>query len=218
MRLSRYGGNPNIGVFAAVGESLAFIAHDCTDAFLREVEEELGVEAFRATVAGSFVVGSLMAMNSNGAVVSGLADPSEAAAIGRRLPVALLDDRLNAAGNNILVNDRGAIVNPGLSAAAVAAASDALGVECVPAPIAGMAAVGSACVATNSGAAVHPDATDEDLRLIREVLKVEPARTTLNHGSRLIAPCVLANSKGALAGDSTTPIEMGRLEDALRLY
>ena len=29
---------------------------------------------------------------------------------------------------------------------------------------------------------------------------------------------VIANSKGALVGDATTPIEMGRIEDGLVLY
>jgi translation initiation factor 6 len=29
---------------------------------------------------------------------------------------------------------------------------------------------------------------------------------------------IVANSKGALVGDETTPIEMGRIEDGLVLY
>ena len=48
--------------------------------------------------------------------------------------------------------------------------------------------------------------------------QVEAVRTTLNHGVRTVSACALANSKGALVGDLTTPIEMGKLEDALALY
>ena len=95
---------------------------------------------------------------------------------------------------------------------------DALGVECVRASIAGIKTVGAICVATNKGVAVPPDTTDADIRLIQEVLKVEAVRTTLNHGCRTLSACVLANSKGAVVGDMTTPIEMGKLEDALVLY
>ena len=61
MRLSRYGGNCNIGVYAAAGESLAIIAGDAEPSFVRDLETVLGVETVLTTVAGSFVVGSLTA-------------------------------------------------------------------------------------------------------------------------------------------------------------
>lgn len=218
MRLSRYSGNPNLGVYACVSESYAFIASDLGDEYVTEVEQTLGVRGVRTSVAGSFVVGSLMAMNSNGAIVSGLAEEIEIKRIEEVLPVALLLDNMNAAGNNILVNDHGAIVNPDLDDYSLEQVEDALGVECVRGTIAGMKTVGAVCVATNKGAAVHPEATDADIRLIKEVLKVEAVRTTLNHGCRTLSACVLANSKGAVIGDMTTPIEMGKLEDALVLY
>ncbi len=218
MRLSRYAGNPNLGVYSCVSESYAFIASDLGDEYVTEIETVLGVKGFRTSVAGSFVVGSLMAMNSNGAIVSGLAEELELSRIRKVLPVALLNDNLNAAGNNILVNDNGAIVNPDLDDATLKEVEDALGVECVRGTIAGVNTVGAVCVATNKGAAVHPEATDKDIKLIKDVLKVEAVRTTLNHGCRTLSACVLANSKGAVVGDMTTPIEMGKLEDALVLY
>ncbi len=218
MRLSRYSGNPNLGVYASVSESYAFIASDLGDDYVAEVEQTLGVRGIKTSVAGSFVVGSLMAMNSNGAIVSGLAEETEINRISEFLPVALLSDNMNAAGNNILVNDNGAIINPDMDDSSLKEVEDALGVECVRASIAGIKTVGAICVATNKGVAVPPDTTDADIRLIQEVLKVEAVRTTLNHGCRTLSACVLANSKGAVVGDMTTPIEMGKLEDALVLY
>ena len=218
MRLSRYSGNPNLGVYASVSESYAFIASDLGDDYVAEVEQTLGVRGIKTSVAGSFVVGSLMAMNSNGAIVSGLAEETEINRISEFLPVALLSDNMNAAGNNILVNDNGAIINPDMDDSSLREVEDALGVECVRASIAGIKTVGAICVATNKGVAVPPDTTDADIRLIQEVLKVEAVRTTLNHGCRTLSACVLANSKGAVVGDMTTPIEMGKLEDALVFY
>lgn len=218
MRLSRYAGNPNLGVFSCVSESFAFIASNLGDEYVAEIEEVLGVKGVKTSVAGSFVVGSLMAVNSNGAIVSGLAEDKELAVISEHLPVALLNDTLNAAGNNILANDFGAIVNPEIDDRSLREVEDALGVECVRGTIAGVGTVGSVCRATNKGAAVHPGATEADMRLIKDVLKVEAMRTTLNHGCRTLASCVLANSKGAVIGDLSTPIEVGKLEDALKLY
>ena len=112
MRLTRVAGTFNIGVNAVANESLAFITPDADAAFIKDVEEVLGVKPFQTTVSGSHVVGSLVAMNSNGAVLSGLAEESEVEVIRKCLPVLLLPDQYNAAGNNILVNDNGAVVNP----------------------------------------------------------------------------------------------------------
>lgn len=218
MRLSRYAGNPNIAVFAAASESLALIAADASPEFVRTVEEALGVESVLLSVGGSFVVGSLTAMNSNGIVVSGLAADDEVARIPGKVPVYRLDDRLNAAGNNILANDNGAIVSPEYPESAVRAIGEALGVEAVSSSIAGISTVGSVCTATNKGCACHMDASDEEIALIKDVLKVEAVRTTVNHGVRAVGAGILANSKGAVVGDESTPIELGRVEDALVLY
>lgn len=218
MKLSRYGGNPNVGVFSAANENFAFIASDTSDEFVSDVEEALDVRAIKTTVAGSFVVGSLVALNSNGAIVSGLAEEKELALIRELLPVALISDKLNAAGNNILVNDNGAIVNREVDARTLREIEDALGVECVKGSIAGLNTVGSVCKATNKGAIIHPEATDADIKMVKDILKVDARKLTLNHGCRFVAPCLVANSKGAVVGDTTMPIEMGKLEDALNLY
>jgi len=218
MRYSRYAGTSNIGVYTAVNESVAFIAADAAPEFVKDVEEALQVKTKLMTVAGSFVIGSLVVMNSNGAVVSGLVDPREASTIEEFIPCTPIDDPLNAAGNNILANDSGAIVNPEYSEKLVKVISDALGVECVRSSIAGINTVGSICRATNKGCVCHMDATDDDLQLIKDVLKVEPIRTTVNHGARMVGAGILSNSKGALIGDETTPIEMGKIEEGLALY
>src|SRR5574344_1694554 len=99
MRFSRYGGNPNIGVFVAASESLAFVAYDAADQVVGDIEQALGVKAVRVTIGDSYVVGSLIAMNSNGAIVSGLAGERELEVIRELTPVALIQDKLNAAGN-----------------------------------------------------------------------------------------------------------------------
>lgn len=218
MRFSCYDGNPNIAVFATASESLALTAADASPSFVKDLEEALGVDVVKLSVGGSLVVGSLVAMNSNGAVVSYLADDGELSRIDGRTPCMRLDDQLNAAGNNILVNDFGAIVNPEFSEATAKRIGEALGVEAVRSAIGGINTVGSACRVTNKGCACNMEATDEDIALIKDVLKVEAQRTTVNHGIRYVGAGIVANSKGAVVGDQTTPIEMGKIEDALVLY
>ena len=218
MRLSRHSGNPNIGVFVAANESVAFSPADASPEFERAVEGALGVKTFKTTVAGAHVIGSLMAMNSHCAVVSGLADAREFQLINDAVPVFLLDDSLNAAGNNILVNDHGAIISPEYGKEVADKLSEALQVEVVMSSIAGCNTVGSICRATNKGCVCHMDASDEEVQLIKDVLKVEVIRSSVNHGSRMVGAGIIANSKGAVVGDETTPIEMGKIEDGLVLY
>ena len=218
LRLSRYGGNPNIGVYAVANESLSFVAANASSEFFKDVVEALGVTVVPTIVSGSYVIGSLVAMNSNGAVVTGLAEESELKTFSSRIPCMRLDDPANAAGNNILVNDRGAIVNPAFSDSTVKAIEDFLGVPCVKSTVAGCTTVGSACRATAKGCVCHPDATDEEVAVREDVLKVEVRKTTVNHGSRAVGAGILSNSKGALVGDTTTPIELGRIEDGLALF
>ena len=100
----------------------------------------------------------------------------------------------------------------------MASISDALGVECVSSSIAGCNTPGSVCKATNKGCICHLDASDDEVALISDVLGVEVQRTSINHGSRVVGAGVVANSKGAVVGDDTTPIEMGKIEDGLGLY
>ncbi|MBQ1462569.1 MAG: translation initiation factor IF-6 [Candidatus Methanomethylophilus sp.] len=219
MRLSRTAGTFNIGVSAVANESLAFTSPDVDDQFLRDLEEALGVKPFKTTVGGSHVTGSLIAMNSNGAAVSGLAEEAELEVIRKQIPIVLLPDYINAAGNNILVNDHGAVVNPDFPDSILKQLEELFGVEVVRSAIAGCNTIGSLCKCNNKGCVCTIDATDDDVELLKEVLKVqEVQRTTVNHGSKYVGSGVIANSKGALVGDATTPIEMGRLEDGLVLY
>lgn len=218
LRLSRYGGNPNIAVFSVANEALALTAAGAFPEFERALESALGVDVIKVSIGGASVVGSLIAMNSNGAIVSALAEDSEIGTIAKRIPCMRLDDLLNAAGNNILVNDHGAIVSPDYPESTAKAIGDILGVEAVRSSIGGVNTVGSACKATNKGCVCHMDASDDEVQLIKDVLKVEAIRSTVNHGVRMVGAGIVANSKGAVVGDLSTPIELGRVEDALVLY
>ena len=218
MRRSRYDGSPNIGVYASVSESLAIVAPDSSTDFVRDLEEVLGVKTFMTTISSSFLVGSLVAMNSSGAVVSRNVEAAELEEIRKHIPAEVLPDDVNASGNNVLVNDIGAIINPDLNKKSERLIGDFLGVEVIRASIAGCNTVGSVCSVTNKGCICSVTTTDEEIELIKDILGVEAKKTSVNHGSKYVGVGVLSNSKGALIGDETTPIEMGKIEDGLVLY
>jgi len=77
--------------------------------------------------------------------------------------------------------------------------------------------VGSACVATNRGVLCHPKTSEDELEMLASLFGVPAAIGTLNYGVARVGACMIANSKGAAIGSKSTPIELGRVEDALDL-
>jgi len=61
---------------------------------------------------------------------------------------------------------------------------------------------------------VTVDATDADLELLREVLKVELFRVTVNDGSKFVRSGLLANDWGVVVGSRTRGPELMLLSAA----
>lgn len=205
-------------MYSIANEEHAIVPMDCDPEYVKDVAEALGVDVFRSTIAGTNLLGALIALNSYGAVVTSLASQAEVELLSRYVCVATIEDKLNAAGNNILVNDNGAIVNPEVENESMRLIEETLQVEVVRSSIAGRMTVGSSCLATNKGVLCHPETTRAEFDLIKSVMKVPAAIGTLNYGSALVGSCMIANSKGGIVGYRSTPIEIGRVEDALYLY
>jgi translation initiation factor 6 len=217
MRLSHYNGNPYVGVYCAVNEDYAFVPRDASENLINDIKLALNVQIVKCNIAGTNLIGSLLSMNSFGAVVSNMTTDTEVEFLSEYVPVYRIQDRVNASGNNILVNDKGAIANPELGKKTVKAIEETLNVSVVQSVIAEHTTVGSVCVATNKGVLCHPGSLPEELELIRNSMKVPAAIGTLNYGAPMVGACMLANSRGAVIGYKSTPIELGRVEDALDL-
>lgn len=215
MKLSSYNGNPFIGVYCVANESIALVPPDAPQPLIDDIEGGMEVTVMKTPLASSNILGSLTAMNSYGGITSSMVALSEVRPIMKVLPFKRVRDRMSACGNNILVNDNAALVNPDLGRSAIKQITDILQVEVVQGMVAGHKTVGSVCVATNKGILCHPSTTKAELEMLRSLFKVPAAIGTLNYGSPLVGACMIANTKGAAIGFRSTPIEMGRVEDAL---
>ena len=217
IRLSHYNGNPYIGVYAAANEFVAFVPRDAPDSLIRDISEALQVQVHRGTLSCTNLIGSLVSMNSYGAVVSNMATSAEVEYLSGFIPVYKIEDKVNASGNNLLVNDYGCVANPDLGRSTIRGVEETLQVDVVQASVAEHKTVGSTCVVTNKGVLCHPSATKDELILLKDALKVPAAIGTLNYGAPLVGACIVTNTKGAVVGNKSTPIELGRVEDALDL-
>lgn len=210
-------GNPNVGVYVRATDEHLFVPPGLTEHNVTDLSEALGLRPVEATVGGSPLLGSLIAANSHGIVVADFASDREVEVLAATgLPVVRLRHaRLNAAGNNILCNDKGAILNPDIPVGMAQRIANALDVELDRSAIAGVPTVGTACLATSRGVLAHPLATPDELAFIKSCLHVPARIGTVNHGHGLVGAGIAANRQGAVVGSRTTGIELGRIEEAL---
>lgn len=183
------------------------------------VHEALETELVEVTAGGGRIVGSLIAMNSKAALVSNLLLGNESQVIkDAGYEVQVLHHKVNAAGNNVLVNDRAALLHPALDGDVADFIGSLFGVKVRVGTIAGIPTVGMAAVVTNKGLLVHPRASADEVQDLANFFGVEADIGTVNHGAPYIGAGLVANTKGAITGSATTGIEIGRVEEALKLY
>jgi len=214
-----FNSNPHIGVYCRANNKIAFVPPFLNEKEKKEIKRVLKVDVIEVTVGGSTIVGSLIAMNSNGAILADFIEKEELEKIKENFEgeIMIIDDRFNAAGNNILANDYGAILHPMMKDETLKKIEKILDVKAKKATIAGLNTVGMAAVATNKGALCHPKMDEEEKKLIKEVLDVDVDIGTVNHGMPYVGAGIVANEHGAIASRNTTGIELGRIEEALNL-
>ncbi len=210
-------GNPYVGVYCQANEDFALVPKNLSEKTVKQLESALDVEVIRTTIAGSSLIGVLAAINSYGIVVSNFADENELEPLKDRVNILYISDVLNAVGNNILVNDKLALVNPDYKKDTIKHIADTFNVEVMRCNVAGIKTVGSVAVVTNKGLLCHPHTSKNELKRLEQLFGLDAAIGTANYGSSLVGACLVANTKGAIVGSITTPIELGRIEDALGL-
>ncbi len=203
-----------IGVYARVWEDVAFVPAPIEDYSLRDIEEGLQVKTEKILIDNANLIGSLMVINSKGIILPVNSDKLELKLASDR-NILYLKDRINAVGNDIVTNDRAAMVHKGYTASSIKKISDALDVEVVKGTIGGIKTVGSASVLSAKGMLVTPDADEEEMKFLSDLFKVPVKSGTANFGNMYVGSSILANSKGVLVGKDTTPVEIGRIDDIL---
>ena len=126
-----------------------------------------------------------------------------------------METKRTAYGNMILCNDYGAIGDPRLKKRDIKKIEDALGVEVVLGEIAGLPYVGSLATATNKGVMAHPLITEEEEKVLTDVLKVPVNGGTVNFGVPYVATGLIGNKYAAVAGSLTTGPELFMIGQAL---
>jgi translation initiation factor 6 len=212
-------GNPNVGVYTIVTDKFAIVPRKLPKNVIKSIERFLEVPVIATDLGQSRLIGLFGVANLNGMCVPPFVMEGELDFLKQKLeiPIESIQTELTALGNNILCNDKLAILNPEFDEANQRHIADVLGVEVISEKIANWSTVGSAAVATNKGLLLPANCNEEEIYRLQEAFGIPASKGTINGGVPLIGSGLRANSNGAIAGASTTGPELARVGTALEL-
>jgi translation initiation factor 6 len=211
--------NPNVGIFSKASEGFLVLPIAYSAPKSEKLASLLGVGLVHGSVGGTRLLGPLMVMNSNGMLLSRFAEDQEVGAYRKTtgLRVERLDCPFTSVGNLIAANDKGGVVAPVFSSSEVRQIQDVLGVPVDRGTVAGYYQLGSVVAVTNLGALTHPRATEDEISWLKDALKVDCEVSSINGGVPFVASGVIANSRAAIVGTSTTGPELFILGKAFKV-
>ena len=170
------------------------------------------------SIADTRLLGPMMVMNNNGILVSSITSDEEINILKEKsqLNVERLKSKYTAIGNLIATNDHGAIVSP-LCNDVKTQIQDILGVSVISMTISGYIQTGAMIVATNKGAVAYPNASDDEIKAISDILNVNVEPVTINGGIPFLASGIIANSKSVVVGNMTSGPELIMLSRAFNV-
>ncbi len=211
-------GSDYIGAFATSTDKTTFVAWNVKEITRKLVSKMLNTECIGISIGDTSLIGLLARANLNGIALANIATDEEVNIIKQNcvdINVERIKSDINAIGNNVLANDRIAIVHPEYSAADIRQIGDVLGVEVVKAQAGGFNTVGANNILTNKGLVINNRGTDEEKAELDRFTGFNSIRTTANRGGLSIGLGSITNSNGVLVGDETTGFELTRIIDAL---
>lgn len=199
----------NIGIFLKSNEKFLLVPRGLAKTKIAKLSKYLEVEPIEISIGGSRLLGPLIAMNGNGILVSRFAEDEEINRLKTTtgLRVERLASKFTSVGNLITANDKGVIASHLLRGFKdiIAEVLDAP-VEILT--IASYEQVGSTVFSTNTGSAVHPYASEEEIAKVAEVLKVDVEPATINGGVPFVASGIIVTRGRAVVGSLTSGPEL----------
>ncbi|MDD5022610.1 MAG: translation initiation factor IF-6 [Candidatus ainarchaeum sp.] len=217
MKKTSYHGNDWIGMFVRANNEFTLVPIDSTNKFTDAFEENLKTRCIKTSMGGTDILGSYIAMNSNGIILPNIAFPEEIEKIKKEtgLNVYVNKSIHNSNGSNIVVNDKGGIINPRIDKKDRKVIEEVLQIELHEMEISGYFTVGSNVIANNKGFIANFKISEEEMEKMGEIFKVKGMKGTINMGTGFVSIGVVANDNGYVVGNMSTSYEMGRVEESL---
>lgn len=209
--------SPYVGVFCSPTEEVALVPYSIHPKELHTIEQKLEVNAIKTTLGNSNLLGVLSKGLGRKYAVTSLAEKEEVRNLERNgLELILLEENFTATGNLAAMNKNGGIASPLFSGETISELKKFFGVKFEKMMLAGSDLAGACLTVTNKGFICHPNTSEKDFRKLEKTFKVRGVATTANFGDLFVGNSVIANSKGAMAGERTSGVELSKIDEGLR--
>lgn len=205
--IANYEGSSQIGAYARITNNFVIIGKSPSRHFYSTFQH-LDIPIIETTINTIPTVGSLCQANKNGIIVSNSCSDTELMHIRNSAPenvkVVRIEERLNALGNVLLVNDRIGLLHPEVSQETAERITDVLGVEIFRLSLGEETLVGSFGCLNNVGLLVHPNMQKEEMEELSGVLEVNVVAGTINKGQKDVGGGILVNDWVGFVGHKST--------------
>ena len=217
-------GKNSVGVYLAVNNAYGLYPSTLLKLFVEKIKSAFKEPFYPFSINNSNLVGVYTASNKYGIIVPHIIREDElhqlkkySEKLNNDYQIGVLRSIDNAFGNLIVCNDKGAIISSFLKDYKEQI-EDTLKVETVVYEFVNNYLPGSISLANNKGCLVHPLATDEEIEIISEILKVEEVDvSTVNRGMPYLSSGAIVNDQSGIFGFECTGPEMMRLTNVLML-
>jgi len=217
-------GSNSVGVYSTVNNAFGLYPSILLEPVVEIIKSVFKEPFYPFSINNSNLVGVYTASNKYGIIVPHIIREDElnqlkkySEKLNNDYQIGVLRSKDNAFGNLIVCNDKGAIISSFLEDYKEQI-EDTLKVETVVYEFVNNYLPGSISLANNKGCLVHPLATDEEIEIISEILKVEEVDvSTVNRGMPYLSSGAIVNDQSGIFGFECTGPEMMRLTNVLVL-
>ncbi len=217
-------GKNSVGVYLTVNNAYGLYPSILLKPVVEKIKSVFKEPFYPFSINNSNLIGVYTASNKYGIIVPHIIREDEllqlkkySENLNNDYQIGVLRSIDNAFGNLILCNDKGAIISSFLKDYKEQI-EDTLRVETVVYEFVNNYLPGSISLTNNKGCLVHPLATDEEIEIISEILKVEEADvSTVNRGIPYLSSGAIVNDQSGIFGNQCTGPEMMRLSNVLML-
>lgn len=214
--IANFNGNPNVGLYGYANDKYCLIGREVPEKLHKKIEETLNVKLITMTIAGTSLLGVFLNGNNKVLLVPSIAFPQELEILDKhKIKYKVIDTKYTCLGNNMIINDKAALISNEYGARESKQVSDALGFDMVQAKIANHSILGSLAVLNKNGILCHHDILESEAKVLKKVFKLEIHTGTVNMGTPFVGSGILCNSKGMIIGDLSGGPEIINADQAL---
>jgi len=214
--LESFLGNPNIGLFGFVNNSICILPRDSSPSFVEKCKRIFKVKVIKTSIAGTSLAGVFCVGLNNTILLPKIVFDNEVSILKKTgLKVMVVDTDLTALGNNIVMNEHAALINPDFPKTIDKIIEKNLKIKVFRQKILGFHNVGAFICLNDKGGLVHPDIEDKELKKLEKIFKIPLIHATVNLGSPFIKSGILTNNNGVIVGKQTRGMELTFIQEGL---